>query len=213
MEIPAQFCVEINSLIAFLRSPLYFSGMKTPLLLVLFLPLLGCQPASLPASEAAAAPSPSPQGASAPTAQSAAAVRPPPTEAPEATLDQLAGSWGYSTDCFMGRYVTLDLSRSGSSLVGDWSEGSRMNGLDGKMKVQLVQGKQAVSVCVSEESQSKGSGYSTCPEMRQVDNRLVKDEQRLRWYKHGAPDGYVTMERSVKSAPVMTDNTPCGGKP
>lgn len=113
----------------------------------------------------------------------------------------------------MGRYVTLNLNRLGSSLVGDWSEGSRLNGLDGEMKIQLIQGKQAVSVCVSKESQSKGSGYSTCPEMRQVDNRLVKDEQRLRWYKPGAPDGYVGMERSAKSTPVLTDNTPCGGKP
>ena len=203
-----------KSRIAILRSPSYFSGMKTLPLLALFLPLLGCQQASLPAPEVAT-PSPSHQETAqpVPTAQSAAAVQPPPTETPEATLDQLAGSWGYSTDCFMGRYVTLDLSRTGSSLIGDWSEGSRVNGLDGKMKVQLVQGKQAVSACVSQESQSKGSGYPTCPEMRRVDSRLVKDEQKLRWYKPGAPDGYVRMERSVKSAPVMTDNTPCGGKP
>lgn len=126
----------------------------------------------------------------------------------------MGGDWGYRTDCnFGGHYIEWSIQKLGSgTIVGKWSDGSRLQGSRGNFKGEWRDGRLYVRFC---EDEDWPDGGTICPEYGAIDGYLVTRGNYLVWFRTvGLPEEgkfreYVTLSRKPRYGDVPKDNY-CG---
>lgn len=142
---------------------------------------------------------PTPHDADARTAGVVAVASSAPPASTSATVSAFEGDWYYGSDCDFGHYVTLGLKRSGTELVGDWSDGTRVRGSQGQLKGALRNGELAVQFC--DEGGGLG-GHSECPNFEGSRDIFVREGDGLVWYRTNNSERirYVTLRPASQKA-------------
>lgn len=112
-----------------------------------------------------------------------------------AAADQFEGDWYYGSDCDFGHYVSLGLKRSGRGYVGEWSDGTKVHGSDGRLRATPHGTKLQLAIC----GQEARSGFPVCPKYEDTTDVLELRGDHLVWrqgtgsYAHD----YAVMHRQI----------------
>lgn len=127
-----------------------------------------------------------------------------------AEAQDFVGTWKYKQSCGYQHSVTLDLSRAGNAVTGDWTDGTRLDGSDGSLKGRFRDGKLYVRYCGGDEH----AGYPVCPAYEAEESGyLVRRGNDLVWYRKsgGNFEQYVVLHRDMKGKQLQLD-TDCKGE-
>jgi hypothetical protein len=124
-------------------------------------------------------------------------------------VSAFAGDWKYKQTCGYAHSAELNLTQTGTSVSGDWSDGTRLSGSDGSLKGTVRDGKLFVRYCGGDEH----AGYAVCPsyDTRESDY-FVRTGNDLAWYRESGEgksrtfEKYVVLHAVSKGKRVVTDD-------
>ncbi len=122
--------------------------------------------------------------------------------------DGFAGTWAYQKACADKHSLSIDLSQSSAGAVtGDWSEGTRVRGSDGKLSGSVRDGKLHVRYCSTDSE----AGYAACPQMGDVEDYFVlRGGNLVRFQKYGKDfKEDVTLHPASAGMEIPLDNKSC----
>lgn len=110
------------------------------------------------------------------------------------------GEWGFASDCDFGHYITLGLKRSGNTVAGDWSDGTRVRGSQGELRGEIRKGELTLQRC---NDGTSAGGEPECPAFQESHDTLVQVGSTLVWYHvyDGERTRYVVLERAPATSP------------
>lgn len=120
--------------------------------------------------------------------------RPMKAAATEAGADPFAGDWGFSTSCYKGHYVGIDIARDGEGYSGSWSDGTDIRGSDGLLKGRVSDGKLVLELC---SKYVESGSYAQCPKYEGRVGYFERRGDQLVWYRQSGDviDEYVILDR------------------
>lgn len=114
--------------------------------------------------------------------------------AAQAEQDPFVGDWGFSTRCYKGHYVGIDITRDGDGYSGSWSDGTDIRGSDGLLKGRVSDGRLVLKFC---SKYVESGSYAQCPKYEGRVGYFVRRGDQLVWYRQSGEvvDEYVILVR------------------
>jgi len=138
---------------------------------------------------------------------------PPPAEVPKGSKDltqPFVGEWAYAQGCDRKHTATLRIQHeSERKVAGTWDDGTMTSGSDGALIGGIRDGKLYLRFCRNTQQQ----GRDSCPAFAAEDSYLVRDGNRLVWYrKYGKTEyvEYLRLHHVTQGQPPPLDNN-CTG--
>lgn len=114
------------------------------------------------------------------------------------------GAWGYRQSCGFEHTANLVLKQQGTSLTGDWDDGTRVAGDSGRLQGEVRGDRATVGFCSDGDADRSNA---KCPQFGEATDTFARVGDTLVWSRRsGASDRpYITLHRAdsgKKTVPV-----------
>ncbi len=113
-------------------------------------------------------------------AERGAGAQRPPARVSERAVADFLGEWGYASSCGFGHSAGLSLRVESGRVVGEWSDGTRVRGNQGRLRAQLDGERLYLRQCYDDPDER---GVAHCPDYAAEPDYLVRRGRQLVWYR------------------------------